>query len=150
MGSASQQPGASDVATMHVAVALLEMVSTHPEVTAAHLADVIRKWRREKAYEGSRIPGFDVLEQVFAELGTSARQGTRVQHGAVLAGSGEVVDGEPMTDLLDRKQTSRRMRCSVDTVKRREIDGSLTPIRNGRLVFHRVTDIDAYLNRSAS
>ena len=56
------------------------------------------------------------------------------------------MDPPPDSDLLlDRRDLMRRWRCSVATIKRREITESLRPIRIGpRLVRYRMADILAY------
>lgn len=48
-------------------------------------------------------------------------------------------------DLLTRRETAQRMRCSEATVKRRTAAGDLAAARNGRLVRYRVADVDAFI-----
>ena len=43
-----------------------------------------------------------------------------------------------------------RWLCSISTVKRRENTGDLTPIKIGRLVRHRLSDVLAYEDRHRS
>jgi len=45
--------------------------------------------------------------------------------------------------LYDRRTLAARWRCSIETIKRREKDGSLQPVYlpGGRLVRYRISDI---------
>ena len=57
------------------------------------------------------------------------------------------LNDSPHTDdggaLLDRKAIAKRWQCSIESVKRRTIDGTLSPVYlpGGRLVRYRLADI---------
>jgi DNA-binding transcriptional regulator YhcF (GntR family) len=52
--------------------------------------------------------------------------------------------------LLSRRQVASRQNVSVMTVKRREREGVLTPLRfNGRLIRYRLSDVLAYEQAAA-
>ena len=133
---------------LDVATALLRVVGASTS-DAAHLAGAIGRHRREMRLEGSSVPPtLDALEQVFARIAIGSRKVTGGHSGPEIDAVSDPGDGrshESPTDLLDRKQAARRLRCSESTVKRREAAGELRPIRHGRVVRHRVTDLDAYL-----
>jgi hypothetical protein len=49
--------------------------------------------------------------------------------------------------LIDRKKLASRWECSIMTIKRREVDGMLTPVNlMGRIVRYRLSDIEAIEN----
>lgn len=50
---------------------------------------------------------------------------------------------QPGDAFVSRKELAARWRCSEMTIKRREREGLLKPIRTGRLVRFRLRDIEA-------
>jgi predicted site-specific integrase-resolvase len=56
----------------------------------------------------------------------------------------EIIHTASSTDaLLDRQALAHRWGCSIETIKRREKDGTLTPVHlpGGRLVRYRLNNI---------
>lgn len=142
-----EQPPAG---ALSITAGLLAMLGASTS-DAAHLASAIAGHRKAMRLEGVGVPAsLDVLERVFAMIAIGPRRVSEGHRGSEVGADDVPPDHDHVTDtsLLTRAQAAARMRCSVSSVKRRERDGALTPIRHGRVVRHRVADIDAYLTRS--
>lgn len=133
-----------------VAVALLCMVGGSVQ-DAAHVAGALGAHRRNQRLMGAGVPAsIEALEALFAAIALGPRRVIAGHDGSKVGLLAERRDGiphedEPLPDLLSREQAARRLRCSVSTLKRRERTGDLCPVRHGRLVRHRLVDLDRFI-----
>lgn len=135
-------------AVLHVAVGLLRMVGG-TDADASHLAAAVSRHRRDMRLEGSAVPAsLDALEKVFARVAVGPRRSTEDHRGSDVGDVPARRDSGIAADQLTRGQAAKRLRCSVSTLKRRESEGELLPVRHGRIVRYRVSDIDDYLKRN--
>ena len=143
--------GTPDQVTTDAALLLLKLAGATSTFEASHAAAAFQRHRREMRLEGSNVPAsLEVLEAVFATVSLGSRRVTAGQVGAELRpdqdGGQRDHRDENEGELLTRAQAARRLRCSVSTIKRRERSGELRPVRHGRVVRHRRTDLDSFLD----
>ncbi len=121
----------------------LMLMDLPPEV-CGHVAVAIRHYRFTCIRNNIRAPSHLVeLEQLLSQRAIARPEATELEQFASIA------ESEAMSPLLlTAKQAARRLLCSERTLQRRVAAGQLAPVRNGRIVRFRVTDIDAVINET--
>ncbi len=114
-----------------------------PEV-CGHVAVAIRHYRSTARRDGRAVPAaLTDLEGLLSERAMTRPEPTE------LGQLESIAESEAMSPLLlTAKQAARRLLCSERTLQRRVAAGHLSPVRNGRIVRFRVTDIDAAINET--
>lgn len=131
------------------------MIFAGSELLRAHLVAALRVHVQKLKRDGVPVP--DELLELAAALSLSSgalRSAQERSLRAAGAGSGDAVQvGSSTTGppaLLDQREAAHRMSVSVATLRRWAANGEIDPVRIGRTVRYRVTDLDKIGRREAS